>query len=328
MNRTLAIRVLPVLAATLVVGAAVTVTLLLARDSKAVQAVPAAPDPTSTLLATTIAPPATSAPPAATKPPTTIVQCPSLSIGNDGTIAPLLCGGRDNPAALAYYGGQNQRGMAPRVLGLPVTATEQQVVTTICADIAPGSPMGLQTEQQAYQLAATRAGWKYAVNVVNLDCTGQSTTTPPTTAPVLTRCETDMLSATLADTNGAAGTVYSHLVFTNTSSRSCTLAGYPGVSFVDDAGHQIGAPAPRAPGYDGVVTLGPGTSAGAVFALHNAYVGTVDGCQPTQAAGLRVYPPGGVTALFVPAPSRVCANPATDGSASITAVTSLTNLPA
>ncbi len=159
--------------------------------------------------------------------------------------------------------------------------------------------------------------------------TPTTTTTPPTTTPApeadakLKRCDTSALSAALTDAEGAAGTLYSHLVFTNISSHSCSLAGYPGVSFVDDRGGQIGAPVPRVSGQRGVVTLRPGLSASAVFALHNAYVGTVDGCQATQAMGLRVYPPGDTSALFVLAPSRVCANPATNGSASISVVRSL-----
>jgi hypothetical protein len=97
--------------------------------------------------------------------------CGPPSIGEDGTIEPLLCGdGTDNPAALAYHQGHNQRGFDLRVLNLEVTAGRQQVVATICSDLAPNSRMGLQTEQEAYQLATNRAGWKYDINVVTLRC--------------------------------------------------------------------------------------------------------------------------------------------------------------
>ncbi|MDP9075135.1 MAG: DUF4232 domain-containing protein [Actinomycetota bacterium] len=138
-----------------------------------------------------------------------------------------------------------------------------------------------------------------------------------------------MLSAALSNANGAAGTIYYHLVFTNTSAtRSCTIQGYPGVSFVDGAGHQIGAPVPRlTSAAGGAVTLGPGSSAGSQFLLHDAYVGSVAGCTPTTAAGLRVYPPNQTAALSAPAPLQVCANPSTPGSGSIGPVTSLANLP-
>lgn len=99
--------------------------------------------------------------------------CPTLTVGADGSVAPLLCaGGTDNPAALAYYEGGWVKGFTPKVLVLPATASYGQVVGAVCADIfGHGSPMGLQTEQQAYDLAANRAGWRYRINTVNgLSC--------------------------------------------------------------------------------------------------------------------------------------------------------------
>jgi hypothetical protein len=85
----------------------------------------------------------------------------------------LFCAdGTDNPAALAYYEGGWVKGFIPKVLALPATASYGQVVAAVCADIfGHGSPMGLQTEQQAYDLAANRAGWRYHINTVNgLSC--------------------------------------------------------------------------------------------------------------------------------------------------------------
>jgi hypothetical protein len=101
------------------------------------------------------------------------VLCPTLTIGADGSVAPLFCAdGTDNPAALAYYEGGWVKGFTPKVLVLPATASYGQVVGAVCADIyGHGSPMGLQTEQQAYDLAANRAGWRYHINTVNgLSC--------------------------------------------------------------------------------------------------------------------------------------------------------------
>lgn len=140
-------------------------------------------------------------------------------------------------------------------------------------------------------------------------------------------CGNGMLSAALTNTQGAAGTIYSHLVFRNVSATPCTLSGYPGVSFVDGAGHQIGAPAQRAPGYSGVVTIGPGQSAGAVLSIHDVYVSNTPNCASTATVGLRVYPPNDTAALFTPGQFTVCANPAASGSASVTPVTALANLP-
>ncbi len=90
----------------------------------------------------------------------------------------LFCAdGTDNPAALAYYEGGWVKGFTPKVLVLPATASYGQVVGAVCADIfGHGSPMGLQAEQQAYDLAANRAGWRYHINTVNgLSCPGAGT---------------------------------------------------------------------------------------------------------------------------------------------------------
>lgn len=150
---------------------------------------------------------------------------------------------------------------------------------------------------------------------------------PTSTATGVSACPTSALSASLTNTQGTAGTSYSHLVLRNASTRACTLAGYPGVSFIDASGHQIGAAVPRSAGSAIVVTLAPDGSAGAVFALHDAYVGSVPDCQPTNVTGLRIYPPDQTASLTLPNPFRVCANPTTDGSASIGAITTLSNLP-
>jgi len=105
-------------------------------------------------------------------------SCPTLTVGADGSVAPLFCAdGTDNPAALAYYEGGWIKGFTPKVLLLPATASYGQVVSAVCADIfGHGSPMGLQTEQQAYDLAANRAGWRYDINTVNgLSCPAAGT---------------------------------------------------------------------------------------------------------------------------------------------------------
>lgn len=154
------------------------------------------------------------------------------------------------------------------------------------------------------------------------------TTTEPNTA-VIHACSTSMLSASVSGDNGAAGTIYSNLIFKNIGSTTCTLFGYPGVSLVDCCGHQIGAAVPRDPSTygEGTVTLTSGETVGAVFSYHDAYVNTVANCQPTNATGLRIYPPNQTAALFVPDALLVCANAATNGTAAIEPVTALSNLP-
>jgi hypothetical protein len=145
------------------------------------------------------------------------------------------------------------------------------------------------------------------------------------TLPAL-QCPTSALSTSLQDEQGAAGSIYWFLTFVNTSATPCTLAGYPGVSYVDGTGHQIGSPATRTPGlFDfGPVPLLPGGSAQALLRL--VQVGFFDPavCHPAAAAGLRVFPPNQTTATFVPDPQMVCGNTAFTGWSSVTVVFSPT----
>jgi Protein of unknown function (DUF4232) len=94
--------------------------------------------------------------------------------------------------------------------------------------------------------------------------------------------------------NGAAGTIYYPLEFTNLSGHTCLLLGFPGVSALDAQGRQLGSPAnwerttpPR------TVILAPGATAHTILAYHDAAVSTEPGCDPVNTAVLlRVYPPG------------------------------------
>lgn len=128
-------------------------------------------------------------------------------------------------------------------------------------------------------------------------------------------CTAEDLEASLtAGGGGGAGSTYPYLVLTNASSRTCTLGGYPGVSFVgDDNGTQLGAPAEREDGGSAqTITLEPGDAAHSELRIVNA--GTFDEatCSPEQADGLRVYPPDQTEALFVPSSDyTACANPET-----------------
>ncbi len=153
-----------------------------------------------------------------------------------------------------------------------------------------------------------------------------ASTTSTTRTAANSRCATASLSITMTDLGAAAGTAYRELGFKNTSAHSCTMQGYPGVSFVDAQGRQIGAAAQRMAGPDGPLTLTPGASAAALMAYHDVYVATVAGCQPTTAAGVAVYPPGETASVTVATSLMACANPATSGSAGVSPVTAPANV--
>ena len=138
--------------------------------------------------------------------------------------------------------------------------------------------------------------------------TASPTTTAPSGPPP---CQTADLTGALGAPNGAAGTIYYALTLTNKGSATCTLYGYPGVSFVTgSSGSQVGAPAERTGGATpAVVTVAPSASAHATLGISEAAnYGT--GCQITPVTGLRVYPPGQTAALFIPHSGSGCANSA------------------
>jgi hypothetical protein len=123
------------------------------------------------------------------------------------------------------------------------------------------------------------------------------------------RCTAGQLHLSVAPGNNASGHIGLILVFTNTSTTRCTMYGYPGVSFVTGpSGTQINDPAQRsaATGPPATVTLAPHGTAHANLLLVNVANYPADLCQPTQAAGIRVYPPDDTTALFVNSPQQIC----------------------
>ena len=74
--------------------------------------------------------------------------------------------------------------------------------------------------------------------------TADATHAAPAAIPA---CTTGDLGAWVAVTqgNGAAGSIYYPLQFTNLSRHACAMRGFPGVSAVDRHGHQLGSPASR-----------------------------------------------------------------------------------
>jgi hypothetical protein len=92
--------------------------------------------------------------------------------------------------------------------------------------------------------------------------------------------------------NGAAGTIYYPLEFTNLSHSTCSMYGFPGVSAINSNGHQLGVPATWPGGTRHTVTLAPGATAHATLAYHDAVIGSYPPANHAQAFELRIYPPG------------------------------------
>jgi hypothetical protein len=109
--------------------------------------------------------------------------------------------------------------------------------------------------------------------------------------------------------NGAAGTIFYPLDFTNTSGSACTMFGYPGVAFVSSpGGSQIGAPANRrVAAAPTVITVAPGATAHATLAVSDVLIG--NNCKHKQQVNwVQVYPPDQFSALSAPLSRQGCAD--------------------
>jgi len=136
-----------------------------------------------------------------------------------------------------------------------------------------------------------------------------SSGTSPASIP---RCTASNLGVWVAvdQGNGAAGTIYYPLEFTNLSHHTCYLFGYPGVSALDVNGRQLGSPASWGSLRGArIVNLAPGATAHTILAYHDAAVSTEPGCYPVNSAALlRVYPPGQRSYTFAAFSFEACSH--------------------
>jgi hypothetical protein len=128
--------------------------------------------------------------------------------------------------------------------------------------------------------------------------TSTTSTTASTETALATglRCRSSKLTVVLPGGSGAAGTVYFNIVFRNDSGSSCEMTGYPGVSFLDASGVQIGVPAQRIGATYAQVSLAPHMNAYAALAVPNP---DVRGCPTATAHFVRVFPPNETRPLLI-----------------------------
>jgi hypothetical protein len=114
---------------------------------------------------------------------------------------------------------------------------------------------------------------------------------------------------------GAAGSTYYPLDFTNSSATACQLYGYPGISFVTAGavtGQQIGPAAERSRAFAKVtVRLAPGGTAHAWLQVTVAANYPASTCHPVTAYWLRVYPPDQTAASYVRHTFDACSSAST-----------------
>ena len=153
----------------------------------------------------------------------------------------------------------------------------------------------------------------------NAAVTNAAPATSDSTAPAATPaapsgpapCPTRSLHLKLGVSQGTAGSVYTTIVFTNTSNSTCTLYGYPGVSLTTGKpGSQIGKPAKENPATPRqLVTLQPQTSASALLRIVFAGNYPPSQCHPVTAHYLQVYPPNQTKQAYIAHQTTGCAKP-------------------
>ena len=139
--------------------------------------------------------------------------------------------------------------------------------------------------------------------------TGPSTPAPPA-GPA--ECTTAALHVAVGQSNGAAGTIFYNLDFTNVTDAACFMQGYPGVSLVsagNGAGSQIGADAKRDPVTPSKQILLPAQgTAHATLGIAEAGNFPASKCNQVSAMWLKVFPPDQTVAAYVPFTTQTCAS--------------------
>ncbi|MFB7462580.1 DUF4232 domain-containing protein [Streptomyces sp. NPDC056224] len=121
--------------------------------------------------------------------------------------------------------------------------------------------------------------------------------------PRIPTCHVADLDLAVGEPEGAAGSLNYPILFTNTSTHTCALRGYPGVSVVDARHHQIGTSAIRTGERVTTVSIVPDETVTAVLRTNSRAV--APNCRPTSAY-VKVYPPNSFQAVEIPYHLRVC----------------------
>jgi Protein of unknown function (DUF4232) len=143
-----------------------------------------------------------------------------------------------------------------------------------------------------------------------------SASTSPSSAPATTPagpgpCQSSQLKVTLGNGNAAAGTAFYEILFTNESSTTCTLYGFPGVSFTGETyAVQVGPAATRNHSIQpSLVTLAPGAVASSEISVVDAQNYPAGACGLTTASGILVYPPNLTASVGLPFNGFTCVHP-------------------
>jgi len=162
-------------------------------------------------------------------------------------------------------------------------------------------------------LAAGTGSLTWAATTASAATASPAARTASATSGYIPRCAPANLAVWVnADTaDGAAGTIYYHLEYTNTSGATCHLYSWPGVSAVNSAKQQLGAAAQHTGGASAsYVNIPAGGTAHSLLGYVDVQV--TPACKPVTATFLKVYPPDDKSARYAFFPERVCTTKTAD----------------
>jgi hypothetical protein len=185
---------------------------------------------------------------------------------------------------------------------LPLARAGRLVAVLGCAALAAGCSSSSSSSAPSSATTSAAAGATVTVTA--------SAPSSSTTAPGVAACATSALKVTQSAPNGYAGGSYVTIGFTNTSSATCTLYGYPGVSLVSASYAQLGLSAKRVSTVPvKVITLASGATASASVQIVDALNFPSTSCSPVKAAYLRIFPPNQTASVYLANTSETCSKP-------------------
>jgi Protein of unknown function (DUF4232) len=124
-------------------------------------------------------------------------------------------------------------------------------------------------------------------------------------------CPTRSLAVKAGLSQGAAGSIYQVVDFSNISDSTCTLYGFPGVSLAGGSPvKQIGLAAAEDHSSARVlITLAPGAVANALLRIVQAANFPPSRCDLKNATFLQIYPPNQTTPVYLKYKAQACAKP-------------------
>ena len=102
--------------------------------------------------------------------------------------------------------------------------------------------------------------------------------------------------------DAAAGHDFFQVQISNVGASTCTLFGYPGVSLLNNSGHQVGLPASHS-GAKATVVLAPGSTSHFVLTVTDPFIVCA---HPVKGSILRVFAPGAFHANQTEFAASVC----------------------